>query len=139
MSSLPLPKNISDTCKKLLKNGNSRAFLFHMKTRVCLKHFVNDCRVQDVSRMSTRVNDYFCMLSILFDYVGFEMPAPFQIHKLKTLPDEVKSLSFRWKNVYKVFPMKFSVFCHNTNLIEIFWKNATYQISLRHTLKKEDC
>lgn len=80
-----------------------------------------------------------CMLSILLDYVGFEMPTLFQIHKLKTLPDEVKSLSFKWKNVYKVFPMKLSVFCHNTNSIEIFWKNATYQISLRHTLKKEDC
>ena len=39
-------KNFVDTSKKLLQNRNQKLYrisLFHMKTRVFLKYFVNDC------------------------------------------------------------------------------------------------
>ena len=39
-------KIFPNTNKKLLKNRNYRSALFHMKTRVSLKHFVNDFRLE---------------------------------------------------------------------------------------------
>ena len=48
LSSLPPKIKILSTLAKTLekhKSNFSRSALFHMKTRVCIKHFFHDCRV----------------------------------------------------------------------------------------------